>query len=247
MLNSDLTTTAAVVHPSFLNPDRERLKTPFNYAILPTHLYRTPIQENCAAVNNVEQIQVLFQESIEVKQRAMALAPTIDRAARTIITALAAGHKILSCGNGGSAGDAQHFSSELLNRFESDRQSLAAIALTTDSSTLTSIANDFGYHEIFAKQVRALGRPGDQLLAISTSGDSENVVRAIQVAHEQQMGVIALTGHNGGKLAILLRSDDVEIRVPAHSTARTQETHIVIIHAICKLIDNHFTHRKDAP
>lgn len=145
--------------------------------------------------------------------------------------------KILACGNGGSAGDCQHFSSELLNRFERERPSLPALALTTDTSTLTSIANDYSYNEVFSKQVRALGQPGDILLAISTSGNSANVVQAIQAAHDRDMAVVALTGRDGGDMASLLGQDDCEIRVPATSTARIQEVHLLVIHCLCDLID----------
>jgi len=145
--------------------------------------------------------------------------------------------KILSCGNGGSAGDAQHFSSELLNRFERERPGLPAVALTTDSSTLTSIANDYAYEDIFAKQIRALGRGGDVLLAISTSGNSENVNRAIAAAHERSMQVVALSGRDGGQMAEILSAGDVEIRVPAERTARIQEVHLVVIHCLFDLID----------
>ena len=150
---------------------------------------------------------------------------------------LLANRKILSCGNGGSAADAQHFSSELLNRFERERPGLPAIALTTDSSTLTSIANDYSYEEIFSKQVRALGQPGDILLAISTSGNSPNIVQAIGAASERDMCVIALTGRDGGKMAGNYRQGDVEIRVNAESTARIQEVHLLLIHCLCDLID----------
>ncbi|MDH3767995.1 MAG: phosphoheptose isomerase, partial [Gammaproteobacteria bacterium] len=145
--------------------------------------------------------------------------------------------KILSCGNGGSAADAQHFSSELLNRFDRDRRGLAAIALTTDSSTLTSVANDYSYNDVFAKQVAALGRPGDMLLAISTSGNSANVNQAVATAHERQMKVVALSGRDGGEMAACLASDDIEIRVPAEITARIQEVHLLSIHCLCELID----------
>jgi D-sedoheptulose 7-phosphate isomerase len=148
-----------------------------------------------------------------------------------------AGGKILACGNGGSAGDAQHFSAELLNRFERERPGLPAVALTTDTSTLTSIANDYAYAEIFAKQVRALGTAGDVLLAISTSGNSENVNRAIAAAHERGLRVLALSGRAGGAMAGLLADSDVEIRVPADSTARIQETHLLVIHCLCDLVD----------
>ena len=145
--------------------------------------------------------------------------------------------KILSCGNGGSAGDAQHFSAELLNRFEMERPGLPGMALTTDSSTITAIANDYSYEEIFAKQVRALGRKNDVLLAISTSGNSENVSSAIVAAHEREMQVVVLSGRDGGRMADLLVDGDVEIRVPATRTARIQEVHLVVLHCLCDLID----------
>jgi D-sedoheptulose 7-phosphate isomerase len=172
------------------------------------------------------------------KQAAMdELCPNICAAGRLMSEALLDDAKILSCGNGGSAGDSQHFSSELLNRFEMERPGLPAVALTTDTSTLTSIANDYSYEDIFAKQVRALGRTNDVLLAISTSGNSENVCRAIVAAHERRMHVVALTGRDGGRMAALLQEDDVEIRVPASRTARIQEVHLLVIHCLCDLID----------
>lgn len=183
-------------------------------------------------------VKAHFTESMATKQAAMdALCPDIAAAGRLMSDALLDDAKILSCGNGGSAGDAQHFSSELLNRFEMERPGLPAIALTTDSSTLTSIANDYSYEDIFGKQIRALGRQNDVLLAISTSGNSENVCRAIIAAHERNMHVVALTGRDGGRLAVLLRDDDVEIRVPASRTARIQEVHLLVIHCLCDLID----------
>jgi len=179
-----------------------------------------------------------FVESIRVKEAAQAeLVEPVTRGGQLLSQALLADGKILSCGNGGSAGDSQHFSSELLNRFERERPGLPAMALTTDSSTLTSIANDYAYEDIFAKQVRALGRPVDVLLAISTSGNSENVCRAIDAAHERGMAVVALTGRDGGRMAPLLGDNDVEIRVPAERTARIQEVHLVVIHCLCDLID----------
>ena len=182
-----------------------------------------------------------FEASIATKQRAMeALPPAIARAAEMICQSLEKGGKVLSCGNGGSAGDAQHFSSELLNRFERERPGLAAIALTTDSSTLTSIANDYGYSRIFSRQVEALGKANDILLAISTSGNSENVLEAVKAAQAQQLGVIALSGRNGGELSALLSDQDTEICVPADSTARIQEVHLLVIHCICDLIDQRF-------
>ena len=183
-------------------------------------------------------IKSLFADSIEVKQRAMdQLAPSIAAAGQLMTDCLFNNGKILSCGNGGSAGDAQHFSAEMLNRFEMERPGLPAMALTTDSSTLTSIANDYCYDDIFSKQVRALGQPGDCLLAISTSGNSENVLRAVQAAHERGVQVVALTGRDGGKMAGIYHEGDVEIRVPATSTARIQEVHLVVIHCLCDLID----------
>jgi D-sedoheptulose 7-phosphate isomerase len=178
-----------------------------------------------------------FDESIATKQAAIGLASVIVDAAALMTRSLLEDGKILSCGNGGSAADAQHFSSELLNRFEFERPGLPAVALTTDSSTLTSIANDYAFIEIFAKQVRALGQPADVLLAISTSGNSENVVRAIHAAHERGLRVVALTGRDGGAIAGVLGDADVEIRVPAERTCRIQEVHLLIIHCLCDLID----------
>lgn len=178
-----------------------------------------------------------FAESIATKQAAVETSAAIVAAADLITRALLEDGKILSCGNGGSAGDSQHFSSELLNRFEMERPGLPAIALTTDTSTLTSIANDYAYEDIFAKQVRALGRQTDVLLAISTSGNSENVCRAIVAAHDRAMRVVALTGRDGGRMAGLLAEADVEVRVPASRTARIQEVHLVVIHCLCDLID----------
>lgn len=179
-----------------------------------------------------------FAESIAVKQAATeSLALPVAAGGAMLTRCLLEDGKILSCGNGGSAGDAQHFSSELLNRFERERPGLPGLALTTDSSTLTSISNDYAYEEIFSKQVRALGRPGDVLLAISTSGNSENVCRAITAAQERSMPVLALTGRDGGRMASMLGADDVEIRVPAERTARIQEVHLVVIHCLCDLID----------
>jgi D-sedoheptulose 7-phosphate isomerase len=179
-----------------------------------------------------------FAESIATKQTAAdAIAESIAAAGRVMSEALLADCKILSCGNGGSAADAQHFSSELLNRFEMERPGLPAMALTTDASTVTSISNDYSYEEIFSKQVRALGKPGDVLLGISTSGNSENVIRAINAAHERGMKVVALSGRDGGRMADMFAEGDVEIRVPATRTARIQEVHLLAIHCLCDLID----------
>lgn len=183
-------------------------------------------------------IRQLFTDSIETKTRAMdVLGPSIEQASQLMVNCLLNEGKILTCGNGGSAGDAQHFSSELLNRFERERPSLPAFALTTDSSTITSIANDYSYDEVFSKQIRALGQPGDVLLAISTSGNSGNVLQAIQAAHDRDMLVVALSGRDGGAMASLLLPEDAEIRVPARSTARIQEVHLLAIHCLCDLID----------
>jgi D-sedoheptulose 7-phosphate isomerase len=185
-----------------------------------------------------EHVRQTFAASIETKQLAvLVLAEPIVRAADMIIDALLADHKILSCGNGGSAGDAQHFSSEMLNRFERERPGLPAMALTTDTSTLTSIANDYSFDQVFSKQIKALGQAGDVLLAISTSGESANVADAVIAAHERDMKVIALSGRGGGQMAQLLWEDDVEIRVPSQSTARIQEVHLLVIHCLCDLID----------
>jgi D-sedoheptulose 7-phosphate isomerase len=184
-----------------------------------------------------DRVQEHFRDSAELKQRSVALAPLIAAAAEMITQCLLDDGKVLSCGNGGSAADAQHFSSEMLNRFEMERPGLPAFALTTDSSTLTSIGNDYEFADVFAKQVRALGQAGDVLLAISTSGNSENVVRAVQAAHERRMRVVALTGRDGGSIARALGPDDIEIRVPAERTCRIQEVHLLAIHALCDLID----------
>lgn len=187
----------------------------------------------------VDRIRHNFSESIQTKIAAAdALPEIIAKAAEVMVHALLEGHKILSCGNGGSAADAQHFSAELLNRFETERPSLPAIALTTDTSTLTSIANDYNFNEIFSKQIKALGQADDVLLAISTSGNSRNVIQAINAAHDRGLKVIALTGRQGGEIANLMHAGDVEIRVPATNTARIQETHILIIHCLCDLIDH---------
>lgn len=188
----------------------------------------------------VQRVKENFSESIQIKtEAAELLAPIIAAAADAMTACLLAEHKILSCGNGGSAADAQHFSSEMLNRFEMERPGLPAIALTTDTSTITSIANDYQYAEIFSKQIRALGQAGDILLAFSTSGESHNIIHAIDAAHDRDMSVVALTGREGGQIADLMKQNDFELRVPSWSTARIQEVHIMIIHSLCDLIDRH--------
>ena len=179
-----------------------------------------------------------FQDSAETKLKAAdALSGPIAQGIDCMVQSLLANGKILACGNGGSAADAQHFSGELLNRFERERPPLAAIALTTDTSTLTAIANDYSYEEIFSKQVSALGSPGDVLLAISTSGNSKNVMRAIDVAHERDMRVVAMTGRDGGQMAKMLHADDVHICVPSSKTGRIQEVHLLTLHCLCDGID----------
>ncbi|MCI0400015.1 MAG: phosphoheptose isomerase [Gammaproteobacteria bacterium] len=189
-------------------------------------------------MDGLERVKEIFNESIEVKSQSIeSLAPRIAAAAELMASCLLDEHKILSCGNGGSAADAQHFSAEMLNRFEMERPGLPAIALTTDSSTVTSIANDYQFADIFAKQIRALGQPGDVLLAISTSGESPNITHAIEAGHDREMHIVALTGRDGGQVAELLVEGDIEIRVPSWSTARIQEVHIMAIHCLCDLID----------
>jgi len=185
-------------------------------------------------------IAQLFTHSIAAKQATLATMDTrIVAAARVLTQALDTGHKVLSCGNGGSAGDAQHFSSELVNRFERERRALPAIALTTESSTLTAIANDYSYERLFTRQIEALGARGDVLLAFSTSGNSGNVVSAIDSAHTRGLRIIACTGKDGGAVARKLASQDIELRVAADNTARIQEVHLLFIHCLCRLIEDH--------
>ena len=185
-----------------------------------------------------QRIKTLFDASIATKQAAAdVIVPKIAAAAGLLINTLKGGGKILTCGNGGSAGDAQHFSSELLNRFERERPALPAIALTTDSSTLTSIANDYQFADIFSKQVAALGQANDILLAFTTSGNSPNVIEAITAAHVKNMRVVLASGKDGGRAAQKLDDGDIEIRVPSNSTARIQEVHLLVIHCLCDLID----------
>ncbi|HEY5666963.1 MAG TPA: phosphoheptose isomerase [Gammaproteobacteria bacterium] len=188
-----------------------------------------------------DRVESHFTESIETKHASLTLAPEITRAAEVMIRSLRKGGKILSCGNGGSAADAQHFSAELLGRFEAERSGLSAIALTTDSSTLTAVGNDYGFGSVFSRQVRSLGRAGDVLLAISTSGNSGNVLDAITAAHERDMSIVALTGRDGGTIGQALVPSDVELRVPSDRTARIQEVHLLIVHCLCDLIDQAFT------
>jgi D-sedoheptulose 7-phosphate isomerase len=186
----------------------------------------------------VARVRQHFSDSAQTKLAAVeALAEPIARATELMAGTLLSNGKILACGNGGSAADSQHFAAELLNRFERERPGLAAIALTTDTSTLTSIANDYDYRQVFSKQVLALGQPGDVLLAISTSGGSKNVIAAVQAAHERDMRVVALTGRGGGELGRALDNRDVHVCVPHEVTARIQEVHLLVLHCLCDGID----------
>ena len=187
---------------------------------------------------NTQRILAHFQESAELKMKsAAALAQPISQAIELMFNALSNGNKILACGNGGSAGDAQHFAAELVGRFERERFPLPAISLSTDTSIITAVANDYSFTEIFSKQVQAFGQSGDVLLAISTSGNSANVLAAAEAALEREMRVVALTGKDGGQLAKLLTDADVHINVPHARTARIQEVHLVAIHSICDGLD----------
>ena len=191
-------------------------------------------------MNSSHRVLRIFEESIEViSQASSQIALQTVEAANLMIESLLSGGKLLVCGNGGSAADAQHFSAEMLNRYETERPSLPAIALTTDSSTMTAIANDYDYQDVFAKQVQALGQPKDTLLVITTSGNSENLARAVAAAHEKEMRCVGLNGKTGGKLSKLLTSSDVDIVVQGPSTARIQEVHGIVIHCFCDLIDQH--------
>jgi len=186
----------------------------------------------------ISRISQHFADSAQTKLDAIEmLSAPIAEAAEAMVACLLGNGKILACGNGGSAADAQHFAAELVGRFEMERQGLAAIALTTDSSIMTALSNDYGYKAIFDKQVRALGQPGDVLLAISTSGNSANVIEAINAAHDNDLRVVALTGKGGGEIAELLRDTDVHISVPSDRTARIQEVHLLAIHCLCDGID----------
>lgn len=191
-----------------------------------------------ASMNLANRIQQQFLDSIATKQKALTvLVEPIEWAVALMTAALADDHKILACGNGGSAADAQHFAAELVGRFERERPELAALSLATDTSIMTAIANDYDYEHIFAKQVRALGRSGDVLLAISTSGHSANVLQAVEAAHDRGMSVVALTGKNGGAMRDVLHPEDIHICVPAERTARIQETHLLVLHCLCDGID----------
>jgi D-sedoheptulose 7-phosphate isomerase len=186
----------------------------------------------------VARVSQHFADSAKTKQKsAELLAAPIAQAVEMMVKCMLANGKILACGNGGSAADSQHFAAELIGRFERERPGLAAVALTTDTSALTAIANDYDYEHVFSRQVQALGQASDVLLAISTSGDSKNVIAAIHAAHERDMQVVALTGRSGGKIAGLLAGEDVHICVPSDRTSRIQEVHLLALHCLCDGID----------
>jgi D-sedoheptulose 7-phosphate isomerase len=190
-------------------------------------------------MDHVQRIRAHFADSAQLKLDAVdALAPAVAVAAEAMAECLLNDHRILACGNGGSAGDASHFAAEMVGRFERERPELPAISLTTDTSIITAIANDYSYEQVFAKQVRALGSAGDILLAISTSGNSANVIAAIDAAHEREMRVVALTGKGGGRISALLAPADVLLCVPHDRTARIQEVHLLMIHCLCDAVDN---------
>lgn len=185
-----------------------------------------------------QRIEQHFIDSADLKyQSAQTLSKPIAAAVSAVLASVTSGGKVLACGNGGSAADAQHFAAEFVGRFERERPELGAMALTTDASILTAVANDYAFEQVFAKQVRALGQSGDVLLAISTSGNSANVLAAVHAAHEREMTVVALTGRGGGKMNQALRETDVHICVPHDRTARIQEVHLLVIHCLCDGVD----------
>ena len=185
-----------------------------------------------------QRIQQQFFDSADLKYAAAeVLSKPIADAVSALVGCITGGGKVLTCGNGGSASDAQHFAAEFVGRFERERPGLAAISLTTDTSILTAIGNDYDFASIFSKQVQAIGAPGDVLLAISSSGNSTNVVAAIEAAHAKEMTVIALTGHKGGRMRELMLETDVMVCVPHDRTARIQEVHLLVLHCLCDAVD----------
>ena len=190
-------------------------------------------------MNLAQHIRTHFDEAIELKKRmAESLAPEIARAGEALAQALKSGHKVLACGNGGSAADSQHFAAEIVGRFERERPGMPAVSLTTDTSALTAIANDYSYDVVFSKQVEALGQDGDFLLGISTSGNSKSVVEAMLAAHRRGMHVIALTGRDGGEMARKLAPGDFHLNVAHPRTMRVQEVHLLVVHCLCEVVDN---------
>ena len=190
-------------------------------------------------MDHVANLRKHFEEGIELRQRmAQTLAPEVARAGLALAAAIKKGNKALACGNGGSAADSQHFAAEMVGRFERERPGMPAIALTTDTSGLTAIANDYGYDYVFSKGVEALGNAGDVLLAISTSGNSKSVIEAMKAAHAKGMVVIALTGRDGGQMAKLLAPQDFHLNVAHPRTMRVQEVHLLVVHCLCEVVDN---------
>ena len=180
-----------------------------------------------------------FEEGIELRRRMAETLPSeIARAGTALAEALKSGHKALACGNGGSAADSQHFAAEIVGRFERERPGMPAIALTVDTSAITAIANDYDFDRVFSKQVEALGQAGDVLLAISTSGNSKNVMEAMKAAQAKGMVVIALTGRDGGAMAGMLRPQDFHLNVAHPRTMRVQEVHLLVVHCLCEVVDN---------
>jgi D-sedoheptulose 7-phosphate isomerase len=195
-----------------------------------------------------QRIQQHFIDSADLKyQAAQSLSKPIAAAVQAVLACVTSGGKVLACGNGGSAADAQHFSAEFIGRFERERPELGAIALTTDSSILTAIANDYDFSRVFSRQVRGLGQAGDVLLAMSTSGNSANILAAIEAAHEREMTVVALTGRGGGKITGVLRETDVHVCVPHERTARIQEVHLLVLHCICDGVDTQLLGEQEPP
>ncbi|MHB1123912.1 MAG: phosphoheptose isomerase [Ramlibacter sp.] len=195
-----------------------------------------------------QRIQQHFIDSADLKyQAAQTLSKPIAAAVQAVLACVTSGGKVLACGNGGSAADAQHFAAEFVGRFERERPELGAIALTTDTSILTAIANDYDFERVFAKQVRALGQAGDVLLALSTSGNSANVLAAVEAAHEREMTVVALTGRGGGKIGNALHETDVHVCVPHERTARIQEVHLLTLHCICDGVDAQLLGEQETP
>ncbi|MDB6096443.1 MAG: phosphoheptose isomerase [Francisellaceae bacterium] len=189
-------------------------------------------------MNHQELVKSHIIENIQVKEKMLDLIPLIEKTAQLMALTLKNGNKILSCGNGGSANDAQHFATELINRFEKERDNLAALALTTDGSLITAIGNDYHFDEIFAKQIKGLGKPKDILLAISTSGNSKNVLKAIEAAHAKDMIIVGLSKQSGQTMQKKLKGQDIFIGIPSERTARVQEGHLLVLHSLCDLIDH---------
>jgi D-sedoheptulose 7-phosphate isomerase len=195
-----------------------------------------------------QRIQQHFIDSADLKyQAAQTLSKPIAAAVQAVLACVTSGGKVLACGNGGSAADAQHFAAEFVGRFERERPELGAIALTTDTSILTAIANDYDFERVYSKQVRALGQAGDVLLALSTSGNSANVLAAVEAAHEREMTVVALTGRGGGRIGSALRETDVHVCVPHERTARIQEVHLLTLHCICDGVDAQLLGEQETP